>query len=228
MSRLAGGAAALVIAIGAALFVGAVVATQGVLYPGFVSETGVAGGPHVTAYRSGTYVIAVGLLLLGLALAGRRRTAAAPALTALLPAALIITSAALAGTAGSVACTPGCPLPPFAHATGQDLLHGGASTLGVGLTGLAVLLLALGREPTGLRTLSRAFLWPLIPLGIAVTYGLVFVGRGWTIGVTERAVLVVILLWAILAGLVLATGSRGRTRQSDDLCDDRQYVKHDG
>ena len=222
--RLAGGAAALVIAIGAALFIGAVVATQGVLYPGFVSETGVAGAPHVTAYRAGTYVIAVGLLLLGLALAGQRRT--------LGPAVLLIASAALAGTAGSVSCTAGCPLPPFARPTGQDLLHGGASTLGVGLTGLAVLLLALGREPTRLRWLCRVFLWPLIPLGVAVTYALLIVGRGWTIGVTERTVLLLILLWAVVAGLTIATGgseaSQGRIRQTDELCDDRQYVNHDG
>jgi Protein of unknown function (DUF998) len=213
MSRIAGAAAAVVTAIGTALFVSAVLATQGALYPGFVSETGVAGEPHVTAYRAGVYTIAAGLLLLGVALAGRH----------VLPAVLLVISAVLAGAAGTVSCTAGCPLPPYANPTAQDLLHGGASTVGVGLTGLAILLLALGREPGGVRRLARAFLWPLVPLGIAVTFALAFLGRGWTIGLTERTVLVVILLWTMLTGLSIAAG-RYPARHTDALCDDCQYV----
>lgn len=195
VSRVAGGLAAVVAAGAMVLLATAVVATQGLLYPGFVSETGVPGSPHVTAYRWGIYLIGIALVLLSLALAARG---------SVLAPGLLAASGALAGVSGSVSCTAGCPLPPFATATTQDLVHGAASTIGVGLAGLAMLLLAARRRPGPLRRLSRAFLWPVIPLGATVAVALVFIGRGWTIGLTERSTIAVILLWMMLLGAILA------------------------
>src|SRR5262245_12157601 len=158
VSRVAGGLAAALTLVGTVVFGLAVVATQGPVYPGFVSEAGVAGQPHVAAYAWGTLAIAIGLLLLAVAL-----YAAASSRYAVVSAGLCAVSAGLVTLSSSVPCSPGCPLPPFDTATTQDLVHGGASTLGVALTGLAILLIAAGGDPAPLRRLSRVCLWALVP-----------------------------------------------------------------
>jgi Protein of unknown function (DUF998) len=192
--RVAGALAAAVTMAAAVLLGGAVLTTEGLLYRGFVSEAGVAGQPHVTGYRWGVYAVGLALLLLAVAL----RPAAA------IPAGLLLVSAVLASLSATVPCSPGCPLPPYETPTVADLVHGVGSTVGVGLTALAVLVLALSRRPGPVRRLSRGFLWPLVPLGATMAFALAFLGRGWTIGVAERALLVVILAWMFLAGLVTA------------------------
>jgi hypothetical protein len=148
----------------------------------------------VLTYRIGVFAVALGLLLLAVAV---RAWAA-------LPAVLLAVAGLLAGVSGAVSCSPGCPLPPYEAPTFRDLVHGGASTVGVGLAALSVLVIAVGRSPGRLRRLSRAFLWPLIPLGAVMTFCLLFLGRSWTLGVAERALLLAVLAWITLAGLVAA------------------------
>jgi hypothetical protein len=94
------------------------------------------------------------------------------------PALVLLTSGVLAGVSGTVSCSSGCPLPPFEPPTAGDVIHGGASVIGVGLCALAMLLLALGRAASGLRRLSRIALIPVIPAGLLNAYGIAFVGRG--------------------------------------------------
>ena len=199
LSRVAGGLAAAATLAGAIAFGIAVVASQGVGYAGYVSEAGAEGQPHLAGYRWGIGVIAFGLALLAVAVF---TSPAAPRRS--VPAELLLGSAVLAALAGSVSCSRGCPLPPYETPTAADLVHGGASVLGVGLTALAILLLALAGEPSPLRRLSRWILLLVVPLGGVVAFALVFLGRGWTIGITERALLAVILLWTAVAGVVLS------------------------
>ncbi len=202
VSRVAGAVAAGATLVGMVVLGGAVIATQGLVYPGFVSEAGAPGQPHVSAYTCGIVAIAAGLLLLAVAL-----YAGASSRYAMGAGWLCAASAVLATVSSSVPCSPGCPLPPFATPTAQDLVHGGASTLGVAMTGLAVLLLALAPQPGPLRRLSRAFLWPLVPLGGTVAVALAFLGQGWLLGITERATLLTILAWTAFAGALTARGS---------------------
>jgi hypothetical protein len=191
--RVAGVLAALASIVAAVLLSFAVGATQGPLYRGYVSEAGVPGQPHALIYRVGVYAVAVGLLLLAVAV---RAWAA-------LPAVLLAVAALLAGVSAAVSCSPGCPLPPYETPTPRDLVHGGASTVGVGLAALAVLVIAVGRRAGRLRRLSRGFLWPMVPLSAVMAFVLAFVGRSWTLGVTERALLIAILAWITLAGLTV-------------------------
>ena len=191
--------------VGGLCFGGAVLATQGLWYAGYVSEAGVAGSPHRAAYRLGIAGLAVALL----ALAGAvRRTAALPAL-------VLAASGVLAGVSGSVSCSRGCPLPPFEEPTVADLVHGGTSAAGVGLCGLAVLLFAFGPagpEPA-VRRLSRLLAGPVVAFGVLNVAGIAFVGRGHLTGLAERVLLVLIIVWCLAVSLarrgVAPRGARG-------------------
>ncbi len=201
LTRVAGAAGAVVTVVAAVVFAGAVVTTQGVIYRGYVSEAGVPGQPHVSWYRWGIYLVAAALLLLAIGLYPLAAVAAG----------LVFASAVLGALSGSVSCSPGCPLPPYESPTARDLVHGGASTIGVGLTALAVLVIACRRRPGRLRQLCRAFLWVLVPVGATMTFALLFLGRGWTVGVTERTLLITILAWMAAAGVVIARGEEAAT-----------------
>ncbi len=196
LTRTAGGLAALICLAAGVAFAVAVVATQGVFYPGFVSEAGIAGAPHLLGYQLGVFGVSLGMVLLGV---GVRALAAAAAVA-------LAASGVLGAVSGSVACTQRCPLPPFATPTAADLVHGAASVIGVGLCGLAVLLIALGRHHGPVRLLARTTLWPLCPLGALMAVELSFVGRGPLIGIAERTVLVVLLVWMCLTGALIAAG----------------------
>jgi hypothetical protein len=190
-------AAAGVFAIaGGATFAVAVLATQGLHYAGYVSEAGVVGEPYSVAYRLG--IVGLGAALLSLAGAVRW----------LLPwAALSLTvSALLAFTSGAVPCSEGCPLPPFETPTTADLVHGATSVIGVGLCGLAVLLLAVFGPVGGVRRVSRLASAPIVALGLVNAYGIVFVGRGELTGLAERTLLVLIVGWCLAVAAVLLSG----------------------
>jgi hypothetical protein len=163
---------------------------------GYVSETGVAGQPYAVLYRLGIFGFAAGLVLL----------AAALRLWSGLAALVLLTSGLLATVSGSVPCSHGCPLPPFESPTPGDLVHGGASVVGVGLCALAILVLALGRTSAdaGLRRLSQVALIPVVPIGLLNAYGPAFVGRGPLIGATERVPLALSVGWCLAAALHLA------------------------
>lgn len=186
------GLAAACAAVGGLTFASAVLATQGLSYPGYVSEAGVGGQPYWIEYRLGIFGLAAALVLL----AGAVRPL-------LVPAALLLgVSGLLAGASGSVACSPGCPLPPFETPTAGDLVHAGTSVLGVGLCALAILLLAVFGPDGALRRVSRVAIVPIVPAGLMNVYGIVFVGRGELTGIVERVLLVLIVVWCLAAAIV--------------------------
>ncbi|MFC7484626.1 DUF998 domain-containing protein [Luedemannella flava] len=180
--------------MGGTLFVGAVLADQGVWYAGFVSEAGVPGQGFRAPYVVGLFGVGVALVCL----AGALRVLAA------LPALAIAAGGLLASTAAAVPCSPGCPLPPYETPTGQDLVHAGAAVAGAGLCALAVLLLALRRRDDVTRRVSRVALGPVVVAGVATLYGLAFVGRSTFTGTAERVLLVLIIAWTV----ALAVGLR--------------------
>jgi hypothetical protein len=197
--RILAALAGLFAIVGGSTFAIAVVATQGLHYPGYVSEAGVVGQPYSLAYRLGIVGLGVALLLL----AGAVRSLLSWAGLAL------AVSALLAFTSGAVPCSSGCPLPPFETPTAGDLVHGTASVLGVALTGLAALLLAAFAPAGRVRRLSRIAVAPIVALGLINAYCLVLVGRGELTGLAERILLVLIVGWCLAASLaVWGSGER--------------------
>ena len=186
-------------AAGGLAFVVAVLATQGLLYAGYVSESGVVGQPYRIPYRLGLFGLSAGLVLLAGAL---RRLAPFAAV-------VVLVSGVLATMAGTVACSAGCPLPPYETPTPGDLFHAATSVIGVGLCGLAMLILALGRAQSPLRRLARLGLVAVVPASLANVYGLTLVGRGVATGIAERVLLLVVIAWCMAAALQLATPKPG-------------------
>lgn len=216
---MTGGVAKLA-AAGAGLCVlggGVAVATAAAAGPGravtsYLSEAGA--GPHATAYRLGVLALALGLLLLALALPPALRLAAG----------FLGAAAVCAVLSGTVTCSAGCPLPPFEPTTPRDLVHGTASItavaacvfamLAVGVAGGAapfvrsvpfaarIVPAAAGDVPpaTGGLSLaaggvSLAAAAVALPLSAVVGIGMLTVGRGALVGITERLLLAVVAGW---------------------------------
>ncbi|MFC3505073.1 DUF998 domain-containing protein [Micromonospora krabiensis] len=168
----------------------AVVAGPGPGLTGYVSEAGIAGSGHAPAYRIGVYALAAGLLLLAVALPPALRVAAA-----------LLTAGGL-GTAlsGAVTCSAGCPLPPFERATVADLVHGGASIAATAAVIFAMVAITLThRADRPLRRLSGIAAAVALPLCAAVGLAMLLVGRGTLVGVLERVVLAIAVLWGLAA-----------------------------
>jgi hypothetical protein len=196
IDRALAGAAGVFAIVGGSTFAAAVLATQGLHYAGYVSEAGVVGQPYSVAYRLG--IVGLGVALLSLAGAVRWLLSWA--------ALSLAVSALLAFTSGAVPCSRGCPLPPFETPTTADLVHGGASVLGVSLCGLAVLLLAVFGPAGGVRRVSRLAVVPILALGLVNAYVIVFVGRGELTGLAERTLLVLIVGWCLAVSVALLSG----------------------
>ncbi len=196
--RLLAGVCAGLAAIGGVLFLGAVLADQGVWYAGFVSEVGVPGRPFRTAYQLGLIGVGAGVVLLAVLLRP---------LGALVGLALAL-GGVLAAASAVVPCSPGCPLPPYETPTAQDLVHAGASVAGAGLCALAVLLVALRRTDDAMRRVARVAIGPVVLLGLATVYGLAFLGRSTFTGTVERLLLALLIAWNVAAAVVA-----GRTRE---------------
>jgi len=96
---------------GAALVTSAVIATRPLWSGGYVSEAGVAGAPGATPYRVGVLLLALAMVLLGLAISPYSRAATV----------LLLFAGGLAALSGSVQCTAGCPLPPYEPTTSGDV-----------------------------------------------------------------------------------------------------------
>ena len=141
-------AAGIAVAAGALLLGGAVAASQGWWYAGFVSETGQPGSPQAGAYRAGILGVAAGLFLLAGAVRSR---GGAPAWLVLGASLLLVASGAFAVTSSLVSCSVGCPLPPYETPTTGDLVHAGASIAGILACAAAMLALAVARIDSGLR-----------------------------------------------------------------------------
>jgi hypothetical protein len=195
---------------------------------GYVSEAGIAGSSYAWAYRLGVFTLAAGLLLLAAALPRELRAA-----TALLAAAAGATL-----LSGAVGCSAGCPLPPFESSTTADLVHGAASVAAVACAVLAMLALAapplpaplaraatragttarrtavaLGRLPDpgpALRPLARVAVATALPLSALVGMAMPLLGRGTVVGLLERLVLLVVVLWVVATSIVLIRRARWR------------------
>jgi hypothetical protein len=178
---------------GTTLLAVAVLASQGISYRGYVSEAGVAGHPYWIEYRLGIFSLAVGLVLLAGAMRSRHRPAAV----------VLLMSGLLAGGSGSISCSEGCPLPPFETPTVQDLVHGGTSIVGVGLSALAILVLAVFGPEGDLRRVSRVAVAPIALTGLVNAYALIFIGRSELTGAAERLLLILIVAWCVAAAAAL-------------------------
>ncbi|MFF0466149.1 DUF998 domain-containing protein [Micromonospora zamorensis] len=197
--RVAGSAAAGCALAGAVAVTVAVVAGPGPGLTGYVSEAGIAGSGHATTYRIGILALAAALLLVGAALPPG--VWAAPALLA--------TSAVFTAVSGAVTCSAGCPLPPFERATAADLVHGGTSIAATASVVLAMVTLAVS-WPAGpvLRRLAGLAAAVALPLCAAVGLAMLVLGRGAVVGVLERLVLAVAVLWGLSTATALALARR--------------------
>ncbi|MEU5550851.1 DUF998 domain-containing protein [Micromonospora sp. NPDC047793] len=133
-----------------------------------------------------------------------RQVATLPGAVALLVAAALCTL-----LSGAVTCSAGCPLPPFEPATVADLVHGAASVAATATVVFAMVALALA--PQADRRLCRPATVAAVvalPLAGAVGLAMLFVGRGSLVGVLERLLLAVAILWGLTTALTLAAGRR--------------------
>ncbi|MCG5470092.1 DUF998 domain-containing protein [Micromonospora sp. LAH09] len=197
--RVAGSAAAGCALAGAVAVTAAVIAGPGPGLTGYVSEAGIAGSGHATTYRIGILALAAALLLVGAALPPG--VWAAPALLA--------TGAVFTAVSGAVTCSAGCPLPPFERATAADLVHGGTSIAATASVVLAMVTLAVS-GPAGpvLRRLAGMAAVVALPLCATVGLAMLVLGRGPVVGVLERLVLAVAVLWGVATGTILALARR--------------------
>jgi hypothetical protein len=193
--RVAGSAAAGCAVAGAVAVTVAVVAGPGPGFTGYVSEAGIADSAHALTYRIGVLALAAALLLIGVALPAG--VWAAPALLAI--------GAVCTAVSGAVTCSAGCPLPPFERATVADLVHGGASIAAIAAVVFAMVTLtvsgAAGRVVRRLAALAAAL---ALPLCAAVGLAMLVVGRGTFVGVLERLILVLCVLWGLATATALA------------------------
>ncbi|WP_373318058.1 DUF998 domain-containing protein [Virgisporangium aliadipatigenens] len=121
----------------------------------------------------------------------------------------LIVAAPFGAASGAVTCSPGCPLPPYEAATPGDLVHGAASIGALFFAGLAMIMFWLAPESgRRLRLASATGAISTVPLLVAVAIAMLFLGRGWTSGVLERAAVVAALSWLVAAS---STAMRRRT-----------------
>ncbi|GGO30998.1 DUF998 domain-containing protein [Micromonospora parathelypteridis] len=193
--RVAGSAAAGCALAGAVAVTVAVVAGPGPGLTGYVSEAGIAGSGHAATYRIGVLALAGALLLVGAALPPG--VWAAPALLA--------TGAVFTAVSGAVTCSAGCPLPPFERATAADLVHGGASIAATAAVVFAMITLTVsGPAGPAVRWLARVAAAVALPLCATVGLAMLVVGRGTVVGVLERLILALAVVWGITTATTLA------------------------
>ncbi|MFE9192508.1 DUF998 domain-containing protein [Micromonospora sp. NPDC007208] len=194
--RVAGSAAAGCTLAGAAAVTLAVVTGPGPGLTGYVSEAGIAGSAHAATYRIGILALAGALLLIGAALP--------PGVWAAAPA-LLATGAVFTAVSGAVTCSDGCPLPPFERATTADLVHGGASIAATAAVVFAMITLAVS-GPAGptVRRLAGVAAALSLPLCATVGLAMLVIGRGPVVGVLERLILALAVLWGLSTATALA------------------------
>lgn len=164
---------------------------------GYVSEAGITTSGYATPYRVGVFGLAAALLLLAVALPSSARLAAA----------LLGTAAAGTLVSGAVTCTDGCPLPPFEAATTADLVHGGASVAAVAASVFAMLAMACSPAlDAPVRRLALAGLTGCLPLSGAVGLAMLLLGRGTVVGLLERILLGLVVLWVAATGVRVGVG----------------------
>jgi hypothetical protein len=166
----------------------ALVAGPGLTAPGYVSETADPMFGLAAPYAVGMITLALGVLLIGLALAPVSRIATG----------LMLASAVGATVSGAVPCSPGCPLPPYEVTGVNDLVHGASSIAGLAACALAMLwLVVLPWTPSRLRRLSIAGAVLTVPLGLAEAAYMLLIGRGLVAGAIERVLLCCVVGWLV-------------------------------
>ncbi|MEO3818021.1 DUF998 domain-containing protein [Plantactinospora sp. B24E8] len=155
-------------------------------FGGYVSEAGTGTADAASTYRLGVFGVAAGLVLLAVALPSTARIAAA----------LLGTGAAGTVVSGAVPCTDGCPLPPYESVGLADLVHGGASigAVAAGVFAMLALCRSVGVSRAVRRVAAVAAVVSL-PLSAIIGLGMLVVGRGLLVGVVERLLLGVGVLW---------------------------------
>ncbi|HET8659816.1 MAG TPA: DUF998 domain-containing protein [Micromonosporaceae bacterium] len=191
----------------AALFsgVGLAVATGSTGPAAYVSEAGVPGAGYAGLYRASVLAIAVALALLAFALSPR------PGFTPSRWRGLAVGTRLGSEAAGFAAifslvsaaapCSPGCPLPPHETPTPTDLVHAGASVVGLALTALVMLALAVGADDPLARRISAVGAAVAVPLLAAAGLSILLVGRGLVTGLLERVALVACVGWLVATAL---------------------------
>ena len=222
-TRLLAGTAGCAVLTGAVLMLVALTAAPGSWLQGYVSEAGTAGQPFAVTYRWGLLLLALGVALLAAAfLAGSRgRTPPpvpagakpwrSPAVRSGLVVAVLLGPAALmAGISGAVACSDQCPLPPYEPTTVADVVHTGASIVGMMLLALAMIAAWLTDLRPALRRLSAVAAALIVPVGVALGLTMLLAGRS-TLGASlERIMLVTSVSWLI--GISLLTVLRNSVK----------------
>jgi Protein of unknown function (DUF998) len=135
VAKLAAAAAGVCVLGGGVAVATAAAAGPGRAVTSYLSEAGA--GPHATPYRLGVLALALGLLLLALALPPALRLAAG----------FLGAAAVCAVLSGTVTCSAGCPLPPYEPTTPRDLVHGTASIAAVAACVFAMLAVGLAGGP---------------------------------------------------------------------------------
>ncbi|MBM0232955.1 DUF998 domain-containing protein [Micromonospora sp. STR1_7] len=193
--RVAASVAAGCTLAGAVAVTVAVLAGPGPGLTGYVSEAGIAGSGHAATYRIGVLALAGALLLVAAALPPGVRVAPA----------LLAVGAVCTAVSGAVTCSEGCPLPPFERTTVADLVHGGASIAATAAVVLAMAALAVsGAGTRAVRRLAAGAVTVALPLCATVGLAMLIVGRGALVGVLERLVLALTVLWGVATATALA------------------------
>jgi hypothetical protein len=214
--RAAAIGAALAVPAGALVMLGALLAAPGSWLTGYVSEVAAPGMPSAGPYRAGFAVISAGVALLALALHGPPPPAAPFSQSAwfarglrLAPrliVALLGVAAVLSAISTAVTCSPGCPLPPYEPTTARDLIHGGASVVGLVLLAVVMMLVAVTTgHRTAQRRLAAVSAVVIVPLGATLALSMLFAGRTATGALLERLILAVAVAWLTGAALLAAT-----------------------
>jgi hypothetical protein len=216
-TRFLAAAAGAAVLVGAVIMLAALVAAPGPWWRGYVSEAGTAGQRFAVAYRCGLLLLALGVALLGAALARQpaRGGRSAPVRR---PGGLVATllgiAAAMAGTSGAVSCSDRCPLPPFEPTTVADVVHTAAGIVGMVMLAAAMLAVSVLDARPALRRLAATGAAFTVPLGLALAATMFLVGRGTLGAVLERVLLVVAVSWLIGASsVVTVTAGAGPGRR---------------
>jgi hypothetical protein len=166
---------------------------------GYVSEAGAPDARLAAIYRTGVLLLALTLILIGTA-AGwseRVRLGTVGLGGAGLVGVCLVVAGGVALVSSRVSCTAGCPLPPYAHTTAQDLLHAGSSMAAIGLTTLAMLITALASTHRTRARIARVSFAISAPLLAALAIALLAIGRSTATAVLERAALLAVLGWVV-------------------------------
>jgi hypothetical protein len=207
-----GATAGSAVLVGAITMTIALVVAPGPWTVGYVSEAGTAGMPAAGAYRLGLILVAAGVVALGAAVGPVSRLAAL----------LLGVAGVLAGSSGAVPCSARCPLPPYEATTTADLVHSGASILGMAALAFAMVALAVAPQVRlPLRGWAVGGAVVTFPVSAAMALAMLLAGRAPLTGAVERALLAVAVCW--LVGAAALTPARAGHRRTGS---DRKRARH--